>query len=268
MSAGEGQTAVPEHLLVQRTIVKMLYDPQFAAAVRSRPDEVIAELSAPRRRELAAVDPRAYQLDPLRRERLLRSLFDELKGSLTLALAETHAWAFLLRFFSSSHFHRAVDGELPAALAMADYLVASTLATPALRPLVAIERGLAAARRDKREPGPPYRRGVELRLAPQVMPVRTTKGALAALTAVEQYLFSASLLPALTLVHDGPGLVLPEHDPTPHALVVVPYAGTLTLVEIDEETLSALLRIAAGEPVDDVALLDHLGESELLERRA
>lgn len=259
-------SGAPEHIAVQRAIVKMLYDPQFAARVRSAPDEALAGLSPARRQQLAAVDPRALTLDPLRQQKLLRSLFDELKGSLTLALAETRAWSFLEGFFASAHFHRVVDGDGVVALAMAAYLGQSKLVTPALRPLLEIERAMCIARRDRRAPGSPYQRGAKrLRLAPGVLPVRTTKGALAALATVEKYLFESSLIPALALCDDAPRLVLPAYDAAPRPLVIVPFEGQLSLVEVDDATVVALLAVATGHPVSNVALLDSLGESELVE---
>lgn len=258
-------SAPREHLAVQRAIVKMLYDPQFAARVRSAPDEALAHLPPTRRAQLAAVDPRALRLDPLRRQKLLRSLFDELKGSLTLALAETRAWSFLEGFFTSAPFHRVVDGDGVVALAMTSWLEQSKLTTPALRPLAALERAMCIARRDRRPPAQPYRRDGKLRLAPGVLPVRTTRGAITALHTVERYLFEATLIPALALCDDAPGLVLPTYEATPQPLVLVPFEGKLSLVEVDEATVTTLLAVATGHPVRDTALLDSLGESELLE---
>jgi len=252
--------SAPEHLRVQQAIVKLLYDPRF--------DVAQAELSAARRAQLQQIDRRALEMDPLRREKLLKALFDELKGSMTIALHETRSFAFLLDFFSSPAFHGAVAGEVPAVLAMADYLERSSIASPALRPLLAIERTLASARRDRRAPlGLAYRPGAPLRLWPGCAPVDTTLGAIAALQTVEKYLFAATLLPALMLCADAPTLQLASYDPTPAPMVVVTLDG-LHLQESTPAWNAALFAIANRAPCQDQDAIASLLELELIEATA
>src|SRR4030095_5119129 len=93
------------HLAAQRAVVRMLFDPEFARAVRQAPDEVLPALPPALRTQLAALDDRTLRVDRLRRLRALRTLAEEFKGATTLALAETRSLGFLEQFFSSAPFH-------------------------------------------------------------------------------------------------------------------------------------------------------------------
>src|SRR4051812_12980838 len=101
----------------QRALVRMLFDPKFAAAVRENPDDVLRELEPAMRQQLASLDERALRQDKLRWRRTLRTLSEEFKGSTTLALAERARLAFLEEFFCSAAFHQSVDdrGSMPMA---------------------------------------------------------------------------------------------------------------------------------------------------------
>src|SRR5262245_48397018 len=50
-------------LAAQRAVVRMLFDPAFAAAVREAPDVVLAGVEPALRAQLAALDDRALRLD-------------------------------------------------------------------------------------------------------------------------------------------------------------------------------------------------------------
>src|SRR5688572_19006861 len=97
------------HMAAQRALVRMLYDPAFAAAARRDPERTLPGVTPELRRQLAAIDPRALGMDRLRRRRTLRTLVEEFKGSTTLALAERRSLAWLEGFFCDSAFHRAVE---------------------------------------------------------------------------------------------------------------------------------------------------------------
>lgn len=217
------------HLLAQQALVRMLFDPELAARVRSDPAAALPELPSTLRAQLAAIDPRALLHDRLRGRRTLRTLFDEYKGSTTLLLSRRRRLAALDQFFASAEFARAT-ARTPLALAFADFLVATE---PSLAGVVAIERALAEARR-ARLPAADQR----VHRAPGVVPIATTAGALAALQAAERYLFEVGLMPAVALCADAPTLTLDAaaDDPTPLYLVTVPTETGHSLVTIDAPT--------------------------------
>ncbi len=212
------------HLAAQQAIVRMLFDPGFAARVRADAAAALPELPAPLRAQLAAIDPRALKLDRLLRQRTLRTLFDEFKGSTTLFLARAKKLAALDEFFRSPPFVDALASSRPLALAYADFL------GPAASP---IERALAEARRTKAPP-----RDGRVHRAPGVVALETTQGALAALQQAEQYLFEVGMMPAVALCDDAPPLTLDARaaDTTPLYLVTVPSESGHSLVTVDEIT--------------------------------
>lgn len=216
------------HLRAQQAIVRMLFDPEFAARVRREPEVALPDLPSTLRAQLAAIDPRALKLDRLLRQRTLRTLFDEYKASTTLFLARTRRLGSLDDFFRSRAFHDAIATARPLALAFADFL--GDAASP-------IERALAEARRMK----PPPADG-RVHRAPGVVPIATTAGALAALQQAEQYLFEVGLMPAVALCADAPPLALDARaqDPTPLHLVTVPNESGHALVTIDEPTYARI----------------------------
>lgn len=220
------------HLRAQQAVVRMLFDPEFAARVRRDPAAALPELPSTLRAQVAAIDPRALQLDRLRRRRTLRILFDEFKASTTLFLARARTLAALDEFFASRAFHDAIAGARPLAFAYAEFLDA-----------LPIERALAEARRMK----PPPADG-RVHRAVGVVPIATTQGALAALQQAEQYLFEVGLMPAVALCDDAPPLCLDARaeDRTPLHLVTVPsLAGGHALVTIDEPTHRLLASLPA-----------------------
>jgi len=224
---------VKAHLAAQQAIVRMLFDPEFAARVRREPEAALPELPSTLRAQLAAIDPRALKLDRLLRQRTLRTLFDEFKASTTLFLARTKKLAALDEFFRSRPFHDAIASARPLALAYADFL--GEAASP-------IERALAEARRMK----PPPIDG-RVHRAPGVVPIATTRGTLAALQQAEQYLFEVGMMPAVALCSDAPPLVLDERarNPEPLFLVTVPSDSGFALVTIDEPTYALLRSLPA-----------------------
>jgi hypothetical protein len=228
-------------MAAQRALVRMLFDPAFAAAVREAPDEVLRELEPALRRQLAQLDPRALEQDKLRRRRTLRTLAEEYKGATTLALAETRRLAFLDEFFCSAAFHGSVEERGSMPLAFGAWLAERDWRRPETRGVIALEAALARARRCGKlshEPG-------WLAPAPGVVGVSVTRGAMVAMQACERYLFEVGLMPAVALCDDAPELVLPPYDAAPLELVTVPLDSGVTLVEIDDE-LAQLLRCLPG----------------------
>ena len=232
------------HLVAQQAVVRMLFDADFAARVRSDAAAALPELPAPLRAQLAAIDPRALKLDRLLRRRTLRTLFDEFKASTTLYLARARKLSALDEFFRSRPFHDAIATARPLAYAYADFLGGA--ASP-------IERALAEARRMKAPP-----RDGRVHRARGVVPIATSNGALAALQQAEQYLFEVGLMPAVALCDDAPTLVLDERAlaETPLWLVTVPTETGHSLVTIDEPTHRLLASLPAASSPSLQPLVD------------
>jgi hypothetical protein len=285
-AAAGSTTATAPHLLVQRHLVRMYFDPDFARAAQERPDEVLAELPEALRRQLAAVDLRALRLDRLRRRRALRTLADEWKGTTTWLLAATGQLALLDAFFSSAEFHASVleRGSMPMAFAayLGRLIVERGMDVPHLPGVLAIETAVARARREDEllarrraaaRPGaaeagvpggalPVASIGApteepHLARALGVLPLVIEAGALAALHAAEQYLFEVGLMPAVALCDDAPTLTLDPAlvDRTPHPLTVVVLEGQVSLVSVEPE-LAAVLVSAGPSPRSARAIVD------------
>jgi len=243
------------HLQAQRAVVRMMFDPAFAAAARQDPDQVLAALPAPLRKQLAQVDVRAFQLDPLRRRRALRVLSEEWKATTTLILSETRSLAALEQFFSSSSFHRSIDERASMPLAFAEWVAIEIgerrLQSPALAGVLKIETALARSRRqvaDAGGDGSSTDPGDSIAVAAGVVAIEVTAGALAALQACERYLFEVNLMPAVALCDDAPRVPLDAKcdDATPLHLITVPHGGGVTLVTIDDDHMKVLAAVDSG----------------------
>jgi hypothetical protein len=236
----------------------MLFDPRFAEAARREPEQVLAGIEPSLRAQLVAVDPRAFQLDRLRRRRALRTLCEEWKATTTLVLQETRSLAFLEAFFASAQFHRSVEerGSMPLAFAefLAGAIAEGRLVEPILPDVLHLETALAQARRaatgDHLEPpaGETFNNTDRLVLAPGVLVVEVAAGALAALQSCEQYLFEVGLMPAVALCDDAPRLELGAgaRDRARLSLVTVPTESGVSLVTVDEELHRVLRSFGAG----------------------
>lgn len=86
---------------VNNALVAMLFDPQWAAAVRG--DAPVPELSARERALLRTVDPRALRADPFRRARAVRALVEEFGVAAAIVGAKA-----IDPFFASPAFRAAV----------------------------------------------------------------------------------------------------------------------------------------------------------------
>jgi len=276
-------------LATQRAIVRMLFDPDFAAAVRADPATTLPHLSPALRDQLAALDERVLRVDRLRRRRALRTLCDEWKATTTLTLAETGSLATLDAFFSSHHFHQAVEdrGSMPLGFAafLAERIADGTLRTRILPEVLTVETTLAVVRRAP--PDPPAVPGPltddrRVQRSPGAHPIRVAAGATQAMAQVDRYLFEVGLMPAVALCDDAPQLHLDARaaNATPLYLVVVRIASGPTLVTVDEplyqvlsstsptpRKVSAVLADAKqrGIPIDDARqILTSLVDDELV----
>ena len=206
----------PPFLALQRVIVRMLFDPAFAMRVHDAPAEALAglDLPAPLVAQLRANDRRLWSADRLRRSRALKVLMEEFRISTALVLLETRRLARLDAFFSTRHFHEAVQTRGYMALAFADYLEDEVgrgeLRRPELPAVLAIEAGMARARRTWREAHRGRRVASRQTIRPGLVVVPgvgtalVPGGTLDVIQHLERYLFETGLIPALALCDDAP----------------------------------------------------------------
>jgi hypothetical protein len=249
----------------------MLYDPAYARAAFAAPARVLGEagLGAAEQALVLAVDRRAFQHDPLQRRRTLRPLLEEFKASTAIAVAETRSLAVLDGFFTGAAFHRAIAERGSLADALAEHLAGAGLRTPQLAGVIALERALARCRRELEAAGgvdyapppvPPGGIGRVVR-APGVDAVRVSPDALAAVQAVESFLFETSLTPVAWLADDRARLVLPPaRGGGPAQLGLIPTSAGITLVELEPPVWDAIFAAAPpGVAIDRIGRA--LGES-------
>lgn len=248
----------PAHLRAQAALVRMIYDPGFAAAVKAAPRAVLAGLPAALADELGAVDPRALRRDVDWRERTLGLLCEELPAATTLALAERREVALLLGFYASAAFHEAVEEDRPWVLALGAYLeerlAEGVLTWPATAAVLALELASARARRAGAEPALHTGSRERLRCARGVEPVEVPAGALAALQAAARHRFRLALLPAWALAIDPPPLPPPQVGPAREHLCAIAVRGEVSLVQL-ERPLHAVL-VSASVPRSRAAIAD------------
>jgi hypothetical protein len=262
---------VMSHHAAERMLVRLMYDPQLAARVQT--DDAPLRAAGLGDREigwLRAVDPRAWRHDPARRRRTLRALVEELRASSAIALAETRRVAFLEAFFSSEYFHGAVQARGSLSAAYADYLRGAGLKTPQLAEVIRLEAELARCRReleaaggpDWRPPPAPAKLERVVR-APGVSCGAFAPDALAAIQAVERFLFECSLMPIVVLADDAPPLALPAPTGAPAVkLGLIPTQAGISLVELEPPIYDTIDR--AREPIRADAVAAQLVADEVL----
>lgn len=142
-----------------RTMVRMLYDPDFARDVYSGRDTTLdgEDLSQTEREWLTEPDPRAYRTDAYRRSRSLAALMEEFPAASAFVLrrgreGSIHPETSLLdAFFSSPVFHRCIRDGSSMVFAFGDYLELEAhegvAADPRVAPLARLEAALARVRR-------------------------------------------------------------------------------------------------------------------------
>lgn len=214
---------------MQRVLVRMLFDPAFVKAVYEQTEASLGGLELPSEliEQLLGHDRRLWNADRLRRRRALKTLMEEFKVSTALILSQTQSLASLDAFFSSEGFHESVQRRQYMALAFADCLQAmldaGQVSSLGLEHCLRLEASMAFCRRHFRDAqrghdadlfaASEMKAGVYYAVAPGVRAVTLAEGLFEVTKAVEEYLFEASLVPALALCHDAPGLeALPEVD--------------------------------------------------------
>src|SRR5262245_39972385 len=166
------------HLALRRVMVRMLHDPAFTAAVYADPAHALAgvDLTTLERRWLAEAPPAAWRTDPERPARVLAALLDEFPASAGRAPAR------VARFFTSEHFHHAVQARGSLALAFGAPLVGD--ADPIVANLARLETAIARVRRAPRAPQPSA--PGDLRRTPAAAVVRVRTGTLALYKAIRE----------------------------------------------------------------------------------
>lgn len=139
------------HRALQRVVVRMLYDPVFAATATSQAEGWFGmeQLTSIELRWLRESEGRAWILDPMRRTRTLAALLDEYPVSLALAFHRGGTMRTLDGFFSAERFHHALMNRASLALAFGKYLQEQIAGLDS----VEIEHAIARVRRSGLDEG-------------------------------------------------------------------------------------------------------------------
>lgn len=140
-------------LMLQRVMVRMLYDPEFATRVLSDPAGVLPRdaLTAEERAWLVRPDARAWRADPDRPRRALAVLGREYPAAVALAVAAGGGLGLLDRFFATDLFAQVVTGRGSMAAAFGDFLAGlaetGVVADRRVAPLARLEQAVVLLRR-------------------------------------------------------------------------------------------------------------------------
>lgn len=213
-------TVVPDFMILQRVVVRMLFDPAFVTRIYESKGAELEGLKLPKESvsQLLANDQRLWNADRLRRRRALKILMEEFRISSALVLLHTRKLAILDAFFSSKDFHDAVQNRQYMALAFRSYLkslaVPHSLEKTGFLEVLALEGGLAESRREIKDAHRGWDRlldkthgmepGAYFLCSPGALAVEIPSNTLEFIARMEEYLFEASLIPALALCDDAP----------------------------------------------------------------
>jgi len=234
------------HLVIQRTVVRMLYDAAFARAVYADREAALAglELTPAERDALVRPDPRAYATDPYRRARALHGLLMEYPASAWLASRATRDVRKLDAFFSAPEFHDCIATRGSLAAAFAAYLQHTPFGDARIVSLARLESAIARVRRAPHRPGVhqtpprPARGGDLLELSPRHAVVELPSGTAALYEAIASHVRSGG--------DDVSAFLL--RDLTRLSRFNVPFdTSTFAFLHI-ENTLEGSVAIAAATP--------------------
>jgi hypothetical protein len=239
--------------LLQRVVVRMLFDPVFCDRVYADPLVTLQdiELTSEERQWLVTPDRRAYGVDVHRRSRALTGLLEEYPVAAALALRRAQGLQRLYDFFAADTFHQCIQQRGSMADAFGTYLTSEVFAAqPEIARLAAVERGIARVRRAPPLPGAqqnPLTEDTPLRLAPWVALLSLPAGTLSRYSQLRQHLvqYGASLLAAvLDTAYQLPVAALLSQEETASILVVgIPGEEGPALEQASDE-LAALLAAA------------------------
>ncbi|MDF1665010.1 MAG: hypothetical protein P1V97_24825 [Planctomycetota bacterium] len=213
-------TVAPDFMILQRVVVRMLFDPAFVTRVYESEGAELDGLNLPKDavQQLIANDRRLWNADRLRRRRALKILMEEFRISSALVLLHTNKLAVLDAFFSSGFFHESVQQRQYMAPAFRAYLESlierHALGDTGFPEVLLLEGGLAESRRELKDARRGWDRlldktrgmepGAYFLCAPGVMSVEIPNNTLELISRMEEYLFESSLIPALALCDDAP----------------------------------------------------------------
>jgi hypothetical protein len=223
------------HRELQQALVIAQHDPGFLDHLSG------VTLTDEERRQLGAIDRRAFATDPLKRRRVLKALVEELRASATLTCHELGSMTALEGFFASAWFRRAVVDRTPLAVALGQFL--GDGAPPVRAAIASVETALCRARRPFDAVPPPG----HVVLAPGVSVLAFDFDVLGAIQAIERWLFAATLVPQQVLCADLPPFPAPPaSDGTTRHLLVTP-PGTLD--DADPDLHRVLIAFRAPVPL-------------------
>ncbi len=223
---------------IQRAIVRMMYDPEFVAAVHGQ--RALPGLTEPERALLRQVDRRAFTTDRFRRARAVHAIVDEYPAS-----AAAIGLAAVEGFLGSREFAAVLTGRGAMALAFGTWL--KDQASGVGR----IEAAMAGLRR----PAPAALAPGTLRCAPNIAPSIVPAGSLEWYEATIAWL---GMEPLRTLAGQPPRPGLPRRSPVrkrqadEHLLIELRPDGGMSLGTASE-SLVRLLQFA-GTPRSRQAL--------------
>jgi hypothetical protein len=249
---------LPEHLLVERMTVRMMYDPSLLDDVYAgRPVEGLTDRA---RAMITAADRRAWTTDPQRLARTMTALAEEYLVS-TARVGVPH----LKTFFQSDAFHRAVMERGVLALVLGEWL------RPDAGPYALVEHAIACVRRAEIPPGEGIVR------SPVYIPLDVPLGTLASWQVARAALGQH---PIDTLARGGLKIEAPPGGGSEHVLVELDPQGEagagyipealfnlLSALDVPQTWESAVVAArgaGAGEEAEAV-LMDLLQEGLLIE---
>jgi hypothetical protein len=260
------------HITMQRVIVRMLYDAEFAQRVYDAPHKALQDLAltADEIAMLHNADPRAFRLDPLRRARSLEALLEEYPASGALIAHSTPHRSALDAFFSSEVFHACIQDRGRLAVAYGAYAteLGHRWNRPDIVAFAALETAIATCRRVT----PPVQ-GSPVELASGISLIRIRQGALEAYGDLLNQLASKGLSAVAAVVSTDLTLhpmELEQHDVTvllengpdgPSLSVLDKSLATLLLFASKGAEYSdflAKIRVCGGEPGEEDDIVQSL----------
>ena len=243
------------HTTLRRVAIRLLHDPALVAAMHADPVRALAgaTLSADEIAWLMTVPVTAWRTDPARSDRLSLALADEFPASMHLAPERA------ARFFSSPHFHAAVQDRGSLAGNFASYMTEDR--DPRVAALAVLEGTIAAVRRapKRHASSPPNHR----RTAPHAKIVRVRCGTPALLEALR----TGGPEPPLTTAEED---LLVLRDPNTSEVAIESLSPELYAILLAASMPTPLEQLVAracslgAEPTEAMTLLDDLVAAAIL----
>jgi hypothetical protein len=231
------------HHVLQRVVVRLLFDPEFVERVYADPDLALQglDLSADERRLVVAPDRRAYGTDATRRSRALTELVRGFPTASAVAV-QGDGIAFLEGFFASPIFHAVIQERGSLAAGYGAFLEQAAMSGALRDPrAAALARLEGAVARIRRAPRGEAAAGGEAVACGEAAAGDGATDSNDPATAATDAAASAATSTAASAAALNQRLVL-----TPHATLVTVPAGTFDL-------LAAITRAIATDGRDPVA---------------